>query len=80
MDGNAGEATGNLMTCEREANSTMKVSDIMGRITDIESCQNLLIEWMEGKITDPNRIEVLVEEIGYHLDDYIELLKNKEVK
>ena len=37
-------------------------------------------DWQNGKITDIKRIEGLAEDIENHLDDYIDLLKAKDVK
>ena len=58
----------------------MKVSDIMRKIEDIQACQKYLEEWSEKGISDRNRIEAISEDIDNHLDDYIELLKSREVK
>ena len=52
----------------------------MKRIEDIQACQKCLEEWSEKGISDRNRIEAISEDIDHHLDDYIELLKSKEVK
>ncbi len=58
----------------------MKVSEIINRINDIETCRKYLEDWKNGEITDIKRIEALAEDIDNHLDDYIDMLKVKEVK
>lgn len=58
----------------------MRVYEITNRIKDIETCRKYLKDWKNGDITDIKRIEALAEDIDIHLDSYIELLQNKEVK
>jgi hypothetical protein len=58
----------------------MRVIEVINRINDIETCRKCLEDWKNGEITDRNRIEAIAEDIDNHLDDYIELLKAKEVK
>lgn len=58
----------------------MKVSEVINRINDIETCRKYLEDWQKGKITDIKRIEGLAEDIENHLDDYIDILKAKDVK
>lgn len=58
----------------------MKVSEVINRINDIETCRKYLEDWQKGEITDIKRIEAIAEDIDIHLDGYIELLKAKEVK
>lgn len=58
----------------------MKVSEVINRINDIETCLKYLEDWQKGKITEKNQIEALAEDIENHLDDYIDMLKAKDVK
>lgn len=58
----------------------MKVSEIINRIEDIEKCQDLLKDWLDDKIRDPEQIEAIADSIDLYLEAYVELLKNKEVK
>lgn len=58
----------------------MKVKDVMIRIHDIDKCRALLEQWANGTVSDPNQIAAIVDEIDAHLDAYMELLSNKEVK
>ena len=57
----------------------MKVSDILSRLDDIRQCISLLSDLKEGTMTD-GQIEGLADDIEEHLEAYIELLLNKEVK
>lgn len=57
----------------------MKVSDILSRLDDVRNCISLLTDLREGTMTD-GQIEGLVDDIEDHLEAYIELLLNKEVK
>lgn len=58
----------------------MKVLEVINRINDIETCRKYLEDWQKGEITDIKRIEALAEDIDNHLDDYIDVLKAKDVK
>ena len=58
----------------------MKVSEVINIINDIETCIDYLEDWKMGEITDKNQIGALVKDIDNHLDDYINLLKAKDVK
>lgn len=57
----------------------MKVSDILSRLDDVRQCISLLGDLKEGTMTD-GQIEGLADDIEEHLEAYIELLLNKEVK
>lgn len=57
----------------------MKVSDILSRLDDVRQCISLLSDLKEGTMTD-GQIEGLADNIEEHLEAYIELLLNKEVK
>lgn len=57
----------------------MKVSDILSRLDDVRQCISLLSDLKEGTMTD-GQIEGLADDIEEHLEAYIELLLNKEVK
>lgn len=57
----------------------MKVSDILSRLDDVRQCISLLSDLKDGTMTD-GRIEGLADDIEEHLEAYIELLLNKEVK
>lgn len=58
----------------------MKVSEVINKINDIEICIDCLEDWQRGEITDKNQIGALVKDIENHLDNYIDLLKAKDVK
>ena len=72
------KATNDALTQERKIK--MKVSEVISKINDIETCIDYLEDWKMGEITDIKRIEGLAEDIENHLDDYIDLLKAKDVK
>ena len=72
------KATNDALTQERKIK--MKVSEVISKINDIETCIDYLEDWKMGEITDIKRIEGLAEDIENHLDDYIDFLKTKDVE
>ncbi len=58
----------------------MKVIDVINRIDDIYKCAHLLSDLKNRRLMDQNQINALVDDVAEHLDCYIELLQNKQVK
>lgn len=58
----------------------MKVAEIISKVDDIRNCQALMRKWRYGEITKESQIDAIAEGINEHLDDYIKMLVNKEVK
>ena len=58
----------------------MKVKDVIAIINDVNRDREYLEEINNGKLTDKDRIPYIFESIDEHLDSYIELLQNKEIK
>ena len=58
----------------------MKVSEIILKVDDIRECQALMRKWRYGEIANESQIDEIAKCINEHLDDYIKMLVNKEVK
>lgn len=71
--------TGSALTGKAVKHS-MKVKDIIERIKDVNKDREFLEEIASGKLTDKDRIPYIFESIDEHLECYVELLQNKEVK
>lgn len=58
----------------------MKVKDIIEQINDVNKDREFLEEIASGELTDKDRIHYIFESIDVHLECYVELLQNKEIK